>query len=214
MTLFRLQLLLLLLLLSPAALAAGSGSNDLLPALKFLASGWTALPGLVPQLKRPELRLKIQRAELHARLTFVDSAYPWMQRQFLRDIDIDIEDVCSIPSKTLRDRNASGKSLEELEVVADSAMDSLKRCRDAIKVQNGNATFPYFQSLNIHRLDQEVYSLATSRAMGRMAAVLLQEPRVSLYQTAVFLQRAGGGAGDASGGTSWHQDLNMVPLGA
>lgn len=207
--------LLVLAAASAFSLSEANGSSDqLMKALKFMTSGWVALPGFLPELQRPDLREKINRAEIHARLAYVDFAYSWMEREFLHSSadssSYAIGDICDRSAKKGREINMHGKSLQQLEAIAEIATDQLKQCREMVKQKNKNATLPYFQSLNIHRLDQELNVLATSKKMGRMAAVLLQEPRISLYQTAVFIQNATGGV---ARGTSWHRDLNMVPLG-
>ena len=186
-----------------------AGSPDLLHALKFLKSGWVALPGLLQELKRTDLRMKIKSAELHARLKYVHSAYTWMDKQFLQP-QWRMEDICEVPNHEARERRIRGMKFVDLQQFVEDAVSSLKQCKDIVEQKNSNVTFPYFQSLNLHRLDHEIYALATSRKLGRMAAILLQEPKVSLYQTAMFLQSASGGI---ARGTSWHRDLNMVPLG-
>lgn len=67
---------------------------------------------------------------------------------------------------------------------------------------------PFHQVTNLHRINAEVYELATSEALGFVAASLLQHNTVRLYQTSLFLQ-------DAKSihlQTEWHRDLTMIPL--
>ena len=197
------------LLLSLSSLQVSAASNDLLNALKFMTAGWVALPGFLDELKSKSLREKISRAEIKARLSYVDFSYEYLEKNFLSG-DQDIEEQCIVPSRNKRDTGLDARTAAELNDIVDSATESLNLCLGIVKAQRRDATLPYFQSLNVHRLDDEIYGLATSKKLGRTAALLLQEPRVSLYQTAVFVQAASGGVAK---GTSWHRDLNMVPLG-
>lgn len=181
---------------------------DLTYALKFLSSGWVGLPRFLKELESAELRERIRHAELLARLEYVRFAYGWMEREYLTPLDppLRVQRVCGQQAAPPADRLGT----EALNRVVETAIDQLKSCKEKIKAFNPGVIFPYFQSLNVHRLDDRIFELATSKKLGKMAAVLLQEPRVSLYQTAVFLQSKAGGV---SVGTSWHRDLNMVPLG-
>lgn len=67
---------------------------------------------------------------------------------------------------------------------------------------------PFNQVINIHRTNPEVYEVATSIQLGRLAANLLQHNSVRLYQTALFLKEAK----SINLKTEWHRDLSMVPL--
>lgn len=202
-------LLRIILFLTMGVARVSAASSDLLSALKFMTAGWVAIPGFLDELKSKSLRDKISRAEIKARLAYVDFSYQYLEKNFLPD-EQNIDDECIVPSRRKRDNGLDGRTTAELTAIVDSDIALLNQCLGIVKAQSRNATLPYFQSLNVHRLDDEIHGLATSKKLGRMAAVLLQEPRVSLYQTAVFVQAASGGV---ARGTSWHRDLNMVPLG-
>ena len=75
---------------------------------------------------------------------------------------------------------------------------------------------PYIQFLNLHRTNKAVMELALNKRLGEMAAFLLDERRVRLYQTAVFHKHGNLNQTDVgtmlNRQTHWHTDLNMVPL--
>lgn len=164
---------------------------DMITTLKFLSAGWAPLPGLLNQLQQPEIRDKIYRAEAQARLSYVDFAYRYLERLYLIPHQMSLKEACVVPPR--RDADTLLMPLKELSNLADHCVQTLNQCLANVIRVNKNATLPYFQSMNVHRLDHALNLLATSRKLGKMAAALLQEPRISLYQTAVFLQTESGG---------------------
>ena len=75
-----------------------------------------------------------------------------------------------------------------------------------------NVSLPYFQGLNVHRVESVVESVATTKA-SRLSCCqsLLQAAKVRLYQTAMFVKDPAHGAG-LNNATGWHRDLQLVPL--
>lgn len=176
--------------LAQLARPAGALSPDLLLALKFLSSGWVALPRFLEEVQAPAARDRIYRAEARARVSYAHSAYEYLERQFLAP-ERSVRDICPAPPPS--NERPEQHDLQALSQLADNAVETLSRCLRLVQAVNASATLPYFQSLNVHRLDEQINLLATSTKFGKMAAMLLQEPRISLYQTAVFVQTAAGG---------------------
>lgn len=69
---------------------------------------------------------------------------------------------------------------------------------------------PFNQVINMHRINDVIYDLATSQRLGFIAASLLQHDTVRLYQTALFSKENTG----LNLATQWHRDLNMAPINA
>jgi hypothetical protein len=69
---------------------------------------------------------------------------------------------------------------------------------------------PFNQVINIHRINDVLYDIATSQRMGQIAAELLRHDTVRLYQTALFSKENRG----LNLQTQWHRDLNMAPINA
>jgi len=95
-----------------------------------------------------------------------------------------------------------------IESESDRTVRKYKKLMQKCKRNNKDALFPYYQNVNVHRLDEELYQLATSEYLGQLAASLLQVQSVRLYQTALFFKDPSG----VNQQTGWHQDLNQVPV--
>lgn len=222
---------------------------ELMKTMRFLTTGWVALPQLLPEMQSPMFRDRVLIAEAKARLAYVNFSY-----DRLRNIDarLDVQGICGTTTSTssasglhtisaasldLRKGQAESDARDIAQRTAAAEVRRLRECSAAAQQRSegmglGHSAeafqLPYMQSINVHRLDDKIYALATSRKLGRLAAMLLQEPAVSLYQTTVFLMGEGSGFSDATSsgststssasggnnrGTNWHRDLNMVPLG-
>jgi hypothetical protein len=192
--------------------------------MRFLTTGWVALPQVLPEMQSPIFRDRVLIAEAKARLAYVNFSY-----DRLRNIDsrLNVPEICGIKGLhtvsayelDIRGGQSESDARDMAQRLASEEVDKLRACSDAVR-QHSNAEglghradafqLPYMQSINVHRLDDKINALATSRKLGRLAAMLLQEPEVSLYQSTVFLMGEGS---SANTGTNWHRDLNMVPLG-
>jgi hypothetical protein len=91
------------------------------------------------------------------------------------------------------------KGFSSLHMIIDSSVRTHAIC--AYTDKDNLPGFPYYQALNPHRLNEEVFAMAVSERLGRMAAALLQHPRVRLYQTAVFHKDTQ----SMNQETGWHQ---------
>lgn len=73
---------------------------------------------------------------------------------------------------------------------------------------------PYHQLLNLHEMEPYLGSIAKSQLLGSLASDLLQKPSIRLYQTGLFRKDPSIKVVNdfANPITSYHRDLNQVPL--
>ncbi|TFJ80135.1 hypothetical protein NSK_008692 [Nannochloropsis salina CCMP1776] len=83
---------------------------------------------------------------------------------------------------------------------------TLEECEEVMEEYVDPDAVPFLQTFNGWRQFQDVRRLALAKRFARVAAELLNVPRVRLYQDSTFLKRVGDGP------TLWHSDLNMAPF--
>lgn len=81
---------------------------------------------------------------------------------------------------------------------------TVQDCQDALREMGVTASLPFLQYFNTWRTIPQIRDLAF--ALGEAASILLDAPRVRLYQDAVFWKRR------HDGPTPWHVDARMAPF--
>jgi ectoine hydroxylase-related dioxygenase (phytanoyl-CoA dioxygenase family) len=87
---------------------------------------------------------------------------------------------------------------------SSSRCDTIEECQEALRSLGFNTSLPFLQYYNTWQKIPEVKDLAFS--LGQAASILLDVPKIRLYQDALFWKRA------QDGPTPWHVDARMAPL--
>jgi hypothetical protein len=229
--------LLILTMLTFHSVTDAYDEKTMLKKLKTYATqGYAFMDGLLPELRSDYMQDNIKVAMTLAKLAYLVSC----EEHFVLSHNVNCSLVsyptCRIKWPPLKGRiqarireiKATSDNISKVDLNSDDALfeEGLKSVTCCIKETNKilgkNSTddeglrLPYIQFLNLHRTNKAVLNLALNGPLGKMAAHLLQEDRVRLYQTAIF-QKSGNFNRTAVGDmlnrqTSWHLDLNMVPL--
>lgn len=186
--------------------------------IHFAVAGFALLKGLLKdELKDARIKDAVKSARTAAELAYFSGARGFMASEYgLREQCADCfrsfgeeswQSYRDLPKLVLEQRLSKavialrccqehGRALCSSDVVAT--------CDDA-----GLPRLPFHQLLNLHRYNQAMFQLATSSKLAAAAAVLLQEPQVRLYQTALFAKEPGKASNNL---TTWHRDLSQVPI--
>ncbi|CAL8470739.1 g10281 [Coccomyxa elongata] len=89
---------------------------------------------------------------------------------------------------------------------ADKHVPAHSRDQALRHIRQHSQELGFLQHFNLHRELQVIRSLVTSQRLAAVAAQLLGEKRVRLYQDCVFLKEPGFTP------TNWHSDLPLSPL--
>lgn len=85
-----------------------------------------------------------------------------------------------------------------------SSCETVRECQAELKKLGITESLPFLQHFNTFRRLKTVKALAFS--LGEAASILLDVPKVRLYQDSVFWKRVGDGP------TPWHVDARMAPF--
>ena len=166
----------------------------------FASQGWIRCVKCIPELRDPGVAAALDRGYEATLRQYARYAPSFMLDRF--DVDVyEHNDECGPVVIELLDQGRRG---------VEEYLDRL-RCSVRIGRHYSNVSLPYFQGLNVHRVESVVESVATTKALGLAAASLLQAAKVRLYQTAMFVKDPAHGAG-LNNATGWHRDLQLVPL--
>jgi hypothetical protein len=166
----------------------------------FASQGWIRCVKCIPELRDPGVAAALDRGYEATLRQYARYAPSFMLDRF--DVDVhEHNEECGPVVMELLDQGRRG---------VEEYLDRL-RCSVRIGRHYSNVSLPYFQGLNVHRVESVVESVATTKALGLAAASLLQAAKVRLYQTAMFVKDPAHGAG-LNNATGWHRDLQLVPL--
>jgi len=173
--------------------------------INFLHRGWLTIRNLLPDLSDASITRNIYEAEARARLKYVPATFKWLND--VHGVNCDgFKERCG--HWNFDDFNATYLPTSAVHQVTDKGMRYLDCCMLVANAKyRGDGSdktvgFPYYQSLNPHRWNDAVHKLATSKRMGSVAARLLQDPQIRLYQTAIF-QKSNRTLNQETG---WHQE--------
>lgn len=175
--------------------------------VSFQAQGWLRCVKCVPELRDAEVSAALDRGYEATLRQYARYAVGFMRDRF--DVDVRDHDAdCGGVDATLLDQGRWG-----VEAYLDRLRCSVRRGKHpgGGRGTHTNLSLPFFQGLNVHRVESVIESVATTRALGLAAASLLQATKVHLYQTAMFVKDPAHGAG-LNNSTGWHRDLQLVPL--
>lgn len=190
-------------------------TEDLALALNFSTNGWVVLKNILPTLADDHIQLEIKLSYAKTRRMYVPYAVKYIKDNFHFDCLVDAPACGDFNSIEYRGENIS---LVDMEIQASSGFEYVKCCAElsgskyvilrAALLDAHLSSLSYYQALNPHRVSGKIYEIATSPNLGELAALLLQEERVRLYQTAVFHK----GKGALNMDTAWHQVTHMSKL--
>jgi hypothetical protein len=101
--------------------------------------------------------------------------------------------------------DVASSSSQKLTLLYDSRnCKTVQDCQDALLAMGVTESVPFLQYFNTWRTLPQVRDLAF--ALGEAASILMDVPRVRLYQDAVFWKRR------HDGPTPWHVDARMAPF--
>lgn len=173
-------------------------------------NGWTVIPNALPEVKDEIVLKNINETLKRRKFEYITDALYMAKKKW----NIDPEDT----------RHVCGE-FDTLQLNDDNLVDdyvaeylykyglSFVICTLNYHIVNRPEVFiyvPFNQVMNIHRINTVMFELATSQRLGQIAAELLRQDKVRLYQTALFSKDHHG----LNLQTEWHRDLNMAPINA
>mmetsp|Transcript_16669 Transcript_16669/g.25071 ORF Transcript_16669/g.25071 Transcript_16669/m.25071 type:complete len:365 (+) Transcript_16669:3-1097(+) len=176
--------------------------------VEYLRGGVAIVRNLMPELKHEYVHDEIFRADSLARLKYTQYSFEYFKRG-----ECDCKNVYGLDCGTFYEEELyrdEDLPLEAAKFLFERNYAYMVCCSENFQraFPNRPAGLPYFQTINLHRRNKFIYDMAVQHKLGRAAALLLQHPTVRLYQTTLFVKNASA----INKGTSWHHDLNMVPL--
>jgi ectoine hydroxylase-related dioxygenase (phytanoyl-CoA dioxygenase family) len=88
----------------------------------------------------------------------------------------------------------------------NECIEILREIQMANNTEDEDIQLPFLQYFNTWRVIPIVHQLVTSPLLSKMAQILLDVPKVKLYQDSLFHKRM------TDGPTPWHSDLRMTPF--
>ena len=173
-------------------------------------NGWTVLPNIVPELNDEVILRNINDTHKRRKFEYLTDAFYMAKKKWNIDPE-DTREHCPVDFQVgyLNEHNLADDDLAE---TAYRLGLSFLICTMNYHINNspaGHSMYvPFNQVINIHRINDAINNIATSRRMGQIAAELLRHDNVRLYQTALFSKDNVG----LNLQTMWHRDLNMIPL--